>query len=450
MYTKQVLVFSLILSAFALNAQVSQIVIEPCYEGNPLLEEVRLNYTPTTVLDYTTCREVMYTDVDNIGGMVTGIYSGYSIAISPTSNTPRGDAQAGGINCEHTYPQSKGASLEPAKSDMHHLQPARAEVNTARSNCRYNDIPDTDVVNWYINDQEEYSIPSMNIDDYSEDSGSGFWCGEFEPRESVKGNIARGIFYFYTIYKGSADAEDPNYFWNMKDILLQWHYQDPVDQAEYDRSLGIANYQSGLANPFVLDSTLARRAYCLPDAVLDDPNCFIQLPLEWLSFQAFAKNDVHLLTWSVADFMDNEVFVVEKSSNGQNFEKIGTLAQTSLSDYEWMDEAPFLGENYYRIKQIDQNGQASYSKVIVLNNDKPFSPNWTITPNPFVNDFNINWPVNAKNSAQVTVFDNLGRIVKQLTINESTHLDLMEFNAGLYLVRIDDRRNSKTIKIIKE
>jgi len=51
-------------------------------------------------------------------------------------------------------------------------------------------------------------------------------------------------------------------FWNIqKETLLRWHYQDPVDQAEYNRTCAIAPYQDDKRNPFVLDSTLARRIW---------------------------------------------------------------------------------------------------------------------------------------------------------------------------------------------
>ncbi|WP_375511274.1 endonuclease [uncultured Nostoc sp.] len=84
---------------------------------------------------------------------------------------------------------------------------------------------------------------------------------KFEPREKVKGDIARAIFYFYTIYRDQAERVDLNYFQEQCDTLCKWNQQDPPDITEIERSHAIAKFQ-GNDNPFVLDVTLAERAYC--------------------------------------------------------------------------------------------------------------------------------------------------------------------------------------------
>ncbi len=97
------------------------------------------------------------------------------------------------------------------------------------------------------------SIPSSNINEYSENNSS-----VFEPREDVKGDIARAMFYFYTIYEEEADDY---FFQQQKDILFQWHNQDPITQDEVNRTNLIASYQNNIPNPFILDSSLVNRCY---------------------------------------------------------------------------------------------------------------------------------------------------------------------------------------------
>ena len=86
--------------------------------------------------------------------------------------------------------QSLGASSSPMKSDMHHLRPCKDNVNSARGNKPFNDIDDwlTETCTF---DYELNSIPSSNINEFSE-NGANY----FEPKENVKGDIARAIFYF--------------------------------------------------------------------------------------------------------------------------------------------------------------------------------------------------------------------------------------------------------------
>jgi Endonuclease I/Secretion system C-terminal sorting domain len=143
---------------------------------------------------------------------------------------------------------------------MHHLYPSRTKVNSDRGNFPFGDIADHLTQTWYVKSTERSTPPATGRDVYSE--GIRGVNGKFEPRESVKGNIARSMFYFYTMYKSQADAEDPTFFNKMKTDLCAWHYLDPVDEVEWNRNQKIATYQGGKPNPFVLDCSLVSRAYC--------------------------------------------------------------------------------------------------------------------------------------------------------------------------------------------
>ena len=95
------------------------------------------------------------------------------------------------------------------------------------------------------------------------------------PREEVKGNIARAVFYFYAIYQSTANSKDPNFFHLQKETLYLWHLADPVDAVEKERNK-LISLQQGNENPFISDSTLAWRAYFEEDASYpeDDSNCY--------------------------------------------------------------------------------------------------------------------------------------------------------------------------------
>jgi endonuclease I len=74
-------------------------------------------------------------------------------------------------------------------------------------------------------------------------------------QKKVKGDIARAIFYFYTIYRDQAKKVDENYFQNQRQTLCKWNQQDLPDITEIERSRAIAKFQ-GHENPFVLDVTV--------------------------------------------------------------------------------------------------------------------------------------------------------------------------------------------------
>ena len=230
----------------------------PDKSGNELLILLRQNYKPSTVLDYYHARLKMYTEIYNEKDTVYGIYTRYGLHLSPNDPDPIGtlirNGSDYGINTEHTFPQSKGARQGNARSDMHHLFPAMARVNSARSNYPFGDIDDKQTNWWYYKDKAMKGIPSTHIDEYSEGVN-----GRFEPREDKKGDIARAMFYFMTIYRSQADA---SFFSGQRKTLCAWHIQDPVDSLEWARNIMKAKYQSGKKNPFILDCTLARRTYC--------------------------------------------------------------------------------------------------------------------------------------------------------------------------------------------
>ncbi len=223
--------------------------------GQPLLDYVVLNYKTSSTLGYNNARDVMYSIIDlEDDNSLKGIYTNYTIYIDPTQD-PRPQTNASNMNCEHSWPQSMGAGSEPQKSDLHHLYPTRGNVNSSRGNKPFADIDDNDTDKWWRFDYYETSIPNEFIDEFSEvDNGNGV----FEPREDVKGNIARSMFYFYTMYNEVADT---NFFNIQKETLYAWHRQDPTDANELNRTMAIAGYQENKPNPYVVDSTLVRRIW---------------------------------------------------------------------------------------------------------------------------------------------------------------------------------------------
>jgi hypothetical protein len=147
---------------------------------------------------------------------------------------------------------------------MHALRPCKDNVNSARNNKPFNEVVDPEATTWYWQDNQTSNIPSSNIDEYSENHNS-----YFEPREDRKGDIARTMFYFYTMY---LDVADEYFFEEQKEILNTWHDQDPVNEDEVFRTWQIAEYQENKPNPFILDETLVERAYFYDGFILGDMN----------------------------------------------------------------------------------------------------------------------------------------------------------------------------------
>ena len=238
--------------------------------GNDLKQLIINNYKTSSTLGYNNARDIMYSEIDiKPGNQLTGVYSGYTITLD-LSQDPSTNAYNQGINCEHTWPQSLGAGSEPMKSDMHHLFPTKSNVNSSRGNDPFAESVDGLTDKWYRNDSYIQSIPSQFIDEYAEKYNPSNQSDErFEPREIQKGNTARAMVYFYTMYSNVAEAS----FWEVqKETLLNLNFIDTPDNDEIDRTWAIASYQQNKPNPFVIDPTLFDRIYFWEEILGGDIN----------------------------------------------------------------------------------------------------------------------------------------------------------------------------------
>ncbi len=232
-------------------------VLFPTLSGEALRAALVQHYKPTTVYEYGLARDTLFAKIDSYNDSLTCVYTGWTIWLDPAQDPTQAAYMGGaGINTEHTWPQSKGATGF-AKSDMHHLFPTRVDANQLRGSLPFGEIPDHQTTAWLWQDQSLSQPPAQYIDECSE------WDGQrFEPREDHKGNVARAMFYFYTMYRDQAEAADPTFFAQQVEDLCYWHVLDPVDSVEYARTWAIAQRQDGKPNPFVLDCSLAERLYC--------------------------------------------------------------------------------------------------------------------------------------------------------------------------------------------
>ncbi len=236
-------------------------IIFPGLYGQQLLDSLVSRYKPmsTELLSYNGARDRMYAILDNVGDTVTCVYTGYKVFVPYNAPNPRDYTNAADpiMNAEHTYPRSLFGDAPQPRADLHHLFPTNEDANAARGNLPFDEIPDNITDRWWRGVSFVQSIPTSDIDEYSEED-MGI---RFEPREGHKGNVARAMFYLYTMYRAECDAADPNFFHLQKNVLWMWNTLDPVDSTEMSRTDSIAVSQGGKRNPFVLDTTLVGRAY---------------------------------------------------------------------------------------------------------------------------------------------------------------------------------------------
>lgn len=162
------------------------------------------------------------------------------------------------------------------------------------------------------------------------------------------------------------------------------------------------------------------------------------LPVKLLSFTGTYNNrtDETTLIWQTASEVNNKGFEIERSTDGVHFHKIGYLAgnktSTQVIGYSYNDLLKNLAINnkqvYYRLKQIDLDGQSTYSKIIIVGiSTDSREPEFTIYPNPTTRILNI---TGLKQEA--IIYNRQGVKVKSITTNGQA--DLSDLADGLYII----------------
>jgi hypothetical protein len=178
------------------------------------------------------------------------------------------------------------------------------------------------------------------------------------------------------------------------------------------------------------------------------------LPIELLEFNAQAKDSWVELNWTTASELNNASFVIERSVDLTNFESLITTPGAGNSNvvlaYQEFDKNPFEGISYYRLKQIDYNGQFTYSEIKPVN----FSSEDKLRINYWAID-NGNLRLNLHSSEdfiEITVYDISGRMIDYSVFsnsNEDFIIDLQAVSKGLYLISVNNRKSSIHQKIFR-
>ncbi|MFC4261454.1 pectinesterase family protein [Ferruginibacter yonginensis] len=173
----------------------------------------------------------------------------------------------------------------------------------------------------------------------------------------------------------------------------------------------------------------------------------VVLPVTLLSFNAVQKPTVVDLNWNVSNQLNLQHYQIQKSSNGNTFETIGTVnAINNTQSYHLTDVKPFIGDNYYRLKSVDFNGQFSYSKIVkVTYNAKGFI---AVYPNPVQTTLTVNHSI-AADDATLMLFNNSGQQVALWKVKANSIQTNIPLNvaAGTYtLVFVNN--NQKTSLVI--
>ncbi len=254
-------------------------------------------------------------------------------------------------------------------------------------------------------------------------------------------------------------------------VTVQWN---TVDEASLNRSqLIVGRYNGGVwsnisgapvaaggSNPYSIVFNITETGiYGIGD--INSP-----LPVKLIAFTAKLIKGSTKLAWTTASEINNNYFDIERSIDGHQFEKVGTLKakgnSNSRADYAFIDATSpeaLKSANvlYYRLKQVDISGKFDYSNVLSVSQfeNAMFEVIATV-PNPFNDETTISYKTSNISQVDIHITDAFGKLIKTETINpvigaNNYKLMLDDLNAsGVYFVKITQDGRTRVVKAIKK
>jgi hypothetical protein len=260
-------------------------------------------------------------------------------------------------------------------------------------------------------------------------------------------------------------------------ITLSWSGTDDAGGSGIDYytiyvSLDQVNYSVFIPRISSLDTTLSLppdSSFCFFVLATDragnkeilrpsETQCFnsvTALPVTWLYFNGKTVGKDNILDWATANEQNSKQFNVERSLNGASFSRIGIVNAVGNSSqthtYEYTDyNIDRLNSEvmFYRLKQIDLDGNFKYSNVVRLRYSDKNTANSIVYPNPTPGQITLLVGDNTLVGTVAVVYDINGRVLENIKIAASSQaINLGHYVNGTYFIRL---ANKEVMKVIKQ
>ncbi|RYZ29830.1 MAG: T9SS type A sorting domain-containing protein [Chitinophagaceae bacterium] len=161
------------------------------------------------------------------------------------------------------------------------------------------------------------------------------------------------------------------------------------------------------------------------------------LPVTWLSFNATNRGKEVLLEWKTAAEEKNKLFEIERSVDGTSFSKIGSVLAANdgqpVHTYSYIDVQPATGTIHYRIKQVDVDGNFTYSKTVQVKSEERSL--LQILQNPVGGQLNIRCSEQIK-GGKLEITNSSGQVVFHgIVTNQQIAIPVSHLPAGVYYLK---------------
>jgi hypothetical protein len=185
---------------------------------------------------------------------------------------------------------------------------------------------------------------------------------------------------------------------------------------------------------------------------LTTTSCASVLPVIFISLTGRRSGGIVELDWATGSEINNQKFIIERMDGQGDWQDIGEVAGAGNSDskiqYSYIDLKPLSSKSYYRLKQVDLNGESVYSNIVNINDQTGLLI--SAVPNPFDNALTIG--LNETGTYTIQIQDMVGRVIYQ-DIKENTSGELTispSIPAGAYLLTVQSGSGVAVQKIIRK
>jgi len=209
----------------------------------------------------------------------------------------------------------------------------------------------------------------------------------------------------------------------------------------------------GVLFSFTFDNNGLGKAY-----TFNYTSCAITLPVTLVEFKGQSVGKVVALNWISSMEDDLSAYELQRSNDGINYQPIAvTVAKGNLhNEYQYTDQHPVTGMNYYRLKMIDRDGKFAYSNIVAVKFTEILSGDIIVAPNPVVSDLRIRTENLNKGVYRFDLLNPGGQLMLRswVNISESSQVKSIgqvdQLNAGIYWLSVYDQTNNriKTIKVV--
>ncbi len=199
--------------------------------------------------------------------------------------------------------------------------------------------------------------------------------------------------------------------------------------------------------------------------VSTNATCALALPITLRSFTGERSSAGNVLSWTTQTELNSQGFELQRSADGNNYSTLAFVKSkavngnsTSTLNYQFTDTRPFSSKGYYRLKQVDKDGKAAFSPVVLIKGDKPATLVLSnVYPNPAQSELNVILNAPATQKINLIITDLAGRVVmqqaKQVDAGDNNlSLNVGKLAAGSYVIKAVCNAGCETLvtKFVKQ